>query len=168
MAAPVSIFHARYYGKVSTATRFTQVIISTGASTTSSWVNASGVVIHATSIYGRWYEAQYERSREQTAPVGDPSRVCYNAGSSSYNSAASTTYEIRWTLGNPLIACTVEYATRTRNGTTGAFTYSSFSSVVLDATTPEQILTIPLPSAANDSNAFIYRFCFRPFMSHTT
>lgn len=166
--AYTSIVHACYRGKISTATRFTQVITATGVSTTSSWVNASGFTVHANSTFGRWYEAQYERSRELTAPAGDPSRVCYNAGSSSYNSAASTTYEIRWTLGNPLIACNIEYALRTRNGTTGVFTYGAFSTVTVDATTPEQIFTIPLPGAANDSNAFMYRFCFRPFMSHTT
>jgi hypothetical protein len=163
-----SIYHHRYAAKISTENRFTQVSLITGISTTSSWAPAGGVTLDPSSTYGRWYTAQYERSREITPPADDASRVCPSVGSSSFNTASTTTYEVRWTLGNPLIACTIEYALRTRNNVTGVFTYGSFSSITVDSSTPQQTVTIPLPAVANDSNAFIYRFCFRPFSSHTT
>lgn len=162
------IYSARYHGRVLLEDRDTQVSFVGGPTIVSSWRNDGTISVGPTSSFGKWYEAQYERSREITPPGDDASRVCHTIGSSSYNSAASTTYEARWTLRNPLIACTVEYAIRTRNATTGVFTYGGFSSVALTATSLTSTVTIPLPAAAHDSNTFVWRACFRPFMSHTT
>jgi len=162
-----SIVHARYAARIKTEyqTTFTP---TSGPVVVSGWTPSGGVTIGPTSTFGRWYTAQYERSRELTPPVDDAARVCYNVGSSSFNSAGSTVYDIRWTLQTTLIACTIEYALRTRNHTTGAFTYGSFTSTTVDSTTPQVIINLPLPAVANDSTAYMYRFCFRPFSDHTT
>ena len=158
------IYAARYNGHVKVEDRYTQVTPPAGP-VVSSWVNVGGSIVGPTSFYGKWYEAQYERSREVTPPADDASRVCPGAGSSSFNSVSTTTYEIRWTLKNPLIACTVEYALRTFNGT--SYSYGSFSSFDLTASAPTNTLTVPVPGTINFSNSYIWRCCFRPFMSHT-